>query len=196
MAAMTDSEGRESAETHPDHAAEQAYLHHARAALDTMVARSAQALEFGEQRVRDESSADARITRAHLARRRAAVDVGAVNLAFGRIDEDETLASGARFYVGRRHIEDESGAPVIVDWRAPVAVPFYRATGADPLGLVLRRRFTCEVDELIAIFDEHLDDPESIAAAGVPDPVLAEIERGRSGEMASVWSRTDSGAES
>ncbi|MEZ5167228.1 MAG: AAA family ATPase [Acidimicrobiales bacterium] len=171
---------------HPDHAAEQAYVRRARHVLDRMVARSRRAVEFGEQRVRDEQSVDARIAHAHLVDRRAAVDVGAVTLCFGRIDEDPTIGDGDRWYVGRRHIEDDDGTPVVVDWRAPVAVPFYRATAADPFGLVLRRRFSCEVDEILAIFDEALDDPESLAAAGIPDPVLAEIERSRSGEMADI----------
>jgi DNA helicase IV len=191
---MPDTEGRASATNqpepapgiHPDHAGEQAYLRRARAALDAMLARSERALDFSEQRVRDEDSADAKIARAHMVDRRAAVDVGAVNLAFGRIDEDPDIADGDQFYVGRRHIEDDAGNPLIVDWRAPVAVPFYRATAADPFGLARRRRFTCDVDELVAIFDEQLDDPESMSAAGIPDPVLAEIERGRSGEMSDI----------
>ena len=171
---------------HPDHEAEQAYIRRARAALDSMVARSQRALQFADQRVRDEDSADARIARAHMADRRRAVDVGDVALCFGRIDEDPILTTGDHWYVGRRHIEDADGTPVVVDWRAPVAIPFYRATAADAFGLARRRRFSCERDELVAIFDEQLDDPDSLTAAGIPDPVLAEIERSRSGEMADI----------
>ena len=171
---------------HPDHETEQAYLRRARAALGAMVERSERALEFTDQRVRDEDSVDARIARATLAERRSAVDVGDVALCFGRIDEDPVITDGDHWYVGRRHIEDAEGAPVIVDWRAPVAVPFYRATAADAFGLARRRRFVTEVDELVAIFDEQLDDPESITAAGIPDPVLAEVERGRTGEMSDI----------
>lgn len=174
------------ADEHQDHAAEQAYLQRARAALDAMIERSQRALEFSEQRVRDEDSVDAKIARAHMEDRRGAVDVGAVALCFGRIDEDPVITDGDQWYVGRRHIEDEDGTPVVVDWRAPVAIPFYRATAADPFGLARRRRFSTEVDELLAIFDEQLDDPESVSAAGIPDPVLAEIERGRSGEMSDI----------
>ena len=171
---------------HPDHDAEQAYLHAARVSLDAMIERSRRSLAFSEQRVRDEDSVDARVARAHLLDRRAAVDVGAVALCFGRIDEDPIITDGDQWYVGRRHIEREDGSPVVVDWRAPVAIPFYRATTADAFGLARRRRFVTEVDELIAIFDEQLDDPESVSAAGIPDPVLAEIERGRSGEMSDI----------
>ena len=171
---------------HPDHESEQAYLTSARAALDAMLERSERALEFTEQRVRDEDTTDARIARAKLAERRAAVDVGDVALCFGRIDEDPIITDGDHWYVGRRHIEDADGSPVIVDWRAPVAIPFYRATAADAFGLARRRRFVTEIDELVAIFDEQLDDPESITAAGIPDPVLAEVERGRTGEMSDI----------
>lgn len=173
---------------HPDHDAEQAYLRTARRALDAMVERSGQALAFSERAVREENTVESRIVRSHLAERRRAVDVGAVNLCFGRIDTDPvlTLEDAERWYVGRRHIEDAEGEAVVVDWRAPVAIPFYRATAADPQDLARRRRFSCDGDELIAIFDEDLDDPESVSAAGIPDPVLAEIERGRSGEMADI----------
>ncbi|MFK8026075.1 MAG: ATP-binding domain-containing protein [Ilumatobacter sp.] len=101
---------------------------------------------------------------------------------FGRIDDDET-----RWYVGRRHVEDDRHEPVVIDWRAPIAAPFYRATGVDPLGLVFRRRFTLDDGQIVAYLDEPLDDPDSgSAAAGIPDPVLAEIGAERSGEMREI----------
>ena len=52
-------------------------------------------------------------------------------LLFGRIDE----ADGPTWRIGRRHVEDARADPVVVDWRAPVAVPFYRASAKDTLGL-------------------------------------------------------------
>lgn len=174
---------------HPDHDAEQAYLHRARRSLEAMIERSTRALDFSDRAVREEKTVESRVVRSHLADRRAAVDVGAVNLCFGRIDEDpvESLVDDPdRWYVGRRHIEDADGEPIVVDWRAPVAIPFYRATAIDSQGLARRRRFSCEGDELLAIFDERLDDPDGAAGTGIPDPVLAEIERGRSGEMADI----------
>jgi DNA helicase IV len=101
---------------------------------------------------------------------------------FGRIDDED-----GRWYVGRRHIEDDRHDPVVVDWRAPIAAPFYRATGIDPLGLVFRRRFTLDEGEIVAYLDEHLDDPGAGgSAAGIPDPVLAEIGAERSGEMREI----------
>ncbi|MFT7501810.1 MAG: DNA helicase IV [Gammaproteobacteria bacterium] len=101
---------------------------------------------------------------------------------FGRIDQDDDT-----WYVGRRHIEDEVHDPVVVDWRAPIAAPYYRATAIDPLGIDFRRRFTLDDGELVAYLDEQLDDPESgDVAGGIPDPVLAEIGAERSGEMREI----------
>ncbi len=77
--------------------------------------------------------------------------------------------------------------PVVVDWRAPIAAPFYRATAADPLGVDLRRRFTLDEGELTAYLDEHLDDPDAAdVAGGIPDPVLAEIGAERTGAMREI----------
>ena len=97
---------------------------------------------------------------------------------FGRIDD---------WYIGRRHIEDDHHDPVVVDWRAPIAAPFYRATSVDPLGVAFRRRFTLDDGDLIAYLDEHLDDPnEGEVAGGIPDPVLAEIGAERTGAMREI----------
>ena len=77
---------------------------------------------------------------------------------FGRIDTVEAARSSAGTSAAgtSRTISHD---PVVVDWRAPIAAPFYRATGADPLGVGLRRRFTLDEGEITAYFDEHLDDP-------------------------------------
>jgi len=101
---------------------------------------------------------------------------------FGRITDEHS----DRWYIGRRHIEDQSHDPVVVDWRAPIAAPFYRATGVDPLGLSHRRRFTMVDGDLSAYLDEQLDDPDSATATGVPDPVLAEIGAARTGAMREI----------
>jgi len=103
---------------------------------------------------------------------------------FGRI---ETSAPSDRWYIGRRHIENDHHDPVVVDWRAPIAAPFYRATHADPFGLAHRRRFTMADGELTAYLDEQLDDPDHEAAgSGIPDPVLAEIGAVRTGAMREI----------
>jgi len=102
---------------------------------------------------------------------------------FGRITEE----SRDTWYVGRRHIENDQHDPVVVDWRAPIAAPFYRATHADPFGLAHRRRFMLVDGELAGYLDEQLDDPEhESAGSGIPDPVLAEIGAARTGAMREI----------
>ena len=56
-------------------------------------------------------------------------------LCFGRIDRTD----GARHYIGRIGLSDDDHEPLLVDWRAPAAQAFYRATPAAPDGLVRRR---------------------------------------------------------
>ena len=61
-------------------------------------------------------------------------------LLFGRIDE----VTGEHWYIGRRHVEDERADPVVVEWRTPVAEPFYQARPGDARGLVRRRHMMVE----------------------------------------------------
>ncbi len=104
-------------------------------------------------------------------------------LCFGRLDRRDDV----RHYIGRRHVEDEDGEPLVTDWRAPVAASFYRATVVDPMGLRRRRRFILEGPQLVDIFDEDLLSPDATTAgAFVPDPLLAEIEHARTGEMRDI----------
>ena len=131
--------------THPDHEVEQARLRHARQALQAMRSRAASVLRDAEASAAAERSVDTRIVADKAVIRARALDVGETSLCFGRIDHDPTLGDDEQWYVGRRHIEDTDGVPLVVDWRAPVAIPYYRATAADPMTLALRRRFSTDV---------------------------------------------------
>lgn len=97
------------------------------------------------------------------------LDVGDASLVFGRIDtaistavpepssngdDPSTTGEGDAFYIGRVAVWDDAQEPVVVDWRAPVAEPFYRATAAEPLGLVRRRHFATRGSSLLGIEDE------------------------------------------
>src|SRR5215813_2690988 len=62
--------------------------------------------------------------------------------------------TGESFHIGRRHVHDQQGHPVVVDWRAPISRPFYRASPSDPMGLARRRRFGFSGGELTAFEDE------------------------------------------
>ena len=162
--------------------AEQRYVKHALACLHQMHTKARQVREISDRMVNEENTVDARIARHHLEAREAALSERRGPLCFGRIDTSD----GERFYIGRRHVEDETSQPVVIDWRAPASAAFYRATAIDPYGLDFRRRFINEAEQVIDLIDEDLTDPESGAHAGLPDPLLAELERSRTGQMSDI----------
>ena len=174
----------EPAGIHPELDAEQAHVDRAYRCLAAMRDRAASAADAQRVYAAD-GEVDAMAAEAHLRRRVRDLAVDVPGLAFGRIDPED---GDERHHVGRRHVEDADGTTLVVDWRAPVATAFYRATPADPLGLRLRRRFATEGTRIEALFDEVFDDPDSLDAAhgGVPDPLLAELERARTGAMRDI----------
>jgi DNA helicase IV len=124
-----------------------------------------------------------------LARERRArdlVDLPDVPLFFGRLDYRPDAGYGTdRVYIGRRHVRDDDGSPMVVDWRAPVSMPFYRASRDDPQGVRLRRRYGfSDAAELTAYEDEPLvGAPDSFDGSAL---VAAEIERPRAGPMRDI----------
>jgi DNA helicase IV len=166
---------------HPDVSFERARLDFVQSCLDAMRRRTAE--KVSNQDILAANEADAEAVRWQLQRRLASLDDDVAVLCFGRIDEE----AGDQWYIGRRHIEDADGTPVVVDWRAGVATPFYRATLADPFGLARRRRFVFSARELSDLFEEDFADPDSLAGSGgVPDPLLAELGRARTGQMRDI----------
>ena len=107
--------------------------------------------------------------------------------------------SGHSFHIGRRHVHAPDGTPAVIDWRAPVSRPFYRASAADPMNLALRRRFGFSGGELTAYEDELFAAPAASGAgargpdrsdrrpgAGPSQILIDEIERPRSGPMRDI----------
>ncbi|KUH37475.1 MULTISPECIES: HelD family protein [Streptomyces] len=115
---------------------------------------------------------------------KALADLSHTPLFFGRLDYLHTTQEGQRFYIGRRHVHDAHGDPMVIDWRAPVSQPFYRASRKDPQDVGLRRRFGYTGGELTAYEDEHLTDPEE--ADTTSRLLQAEIERPRVGPMRDI----------
>ena len=115
------------------------------------------------------------------------VDLPDVPLFFGRLDYEPgttQIDDTDRVYVGRRHVRDETGTPLVVDWRAPVSMPFYRATRDDPRGVRLRRRYGFSDTARLTAYE---DEPLTGAVAGPSGALLtAEIERPRSGPMRDI----------
>ncbi|GGS51430.1 HelD family protein [Streptomyces cinerochromogenes] len=122
---------------------------------------------------------------------KALADLSDTPLFFGRLDylhapgaERAEGGEGEQFYIGRRHVHDADGDPMVIDWRAPVSQPFYRASKKDPMDVGLRRRFGYTGGELTAYEDEHLSDPQE--AATTSKLLQQEIERPRVGPMRDI----------
>ncbi|WAM00237.1 HelD family protein [Streptomyces sp. Je 1-369] len=118
-------------------------------------------------------------------------DLAHTPLFFGRLDylhapgaEQAEGAEGEQFYIGRRHVHDADGDPMVIDWRAPVSQPFYRASKKDPMDIALRRRFGYTSGDLTAYEDEHLSDPGE--AERTSKLLQQEIERPRVGPMRDI----------
>jgi DNA helicase IV len=95
------------------------------------------------------------------------------------------------FHIGRLAISDAEHEPLVVDWRAPVAEPFYRATGARPMGLRRRRHFLTEGRRVVDLEDELFAQgdgtggAEALGLAG-PSVLLAALERAHTGRMRDI----------
>jgi DNA helicase IV len=109
---------------------------------------------------------------------------GALNIGPDEAPQPAGMPDSEHFHVGRRHVHDPHGAPVVIDWRAPVSRPFYRASQAEPMGLDRRRRFGFSGGELTAFEDEQFGNGRP--AAGTSRILIDEIERPRSGPMRDI----------
>ena len=191
---------------HPDLADEQAYIDHAYDCLET--SRKAAFRVRGLNEASMGGTFQARFERnafdGQLVRRLEELELGDASLVFGRIDRyAESPDQLEAFHIGRLAVADEDREPVVVDWRAPVAEPFYRATGRDSMGLARRRHFTVESRNLLGIEDEffgegHLGLGHDEGLGGEPGVVtadsglrgystlLAALERGRTGTLGDI----------
>uniref|UniRef100_UPI0035140ADA HelD family protein n=1 Tax=Streptomyces calvus TaxID=67282 RepID=UPI0035140ADA len=110
------------------------------------------------------------------------------SLCFGRID----LASGDTHHIGRIGLraDDADRTPVLIDWRADVARPFYLATGHTPMGLRRRRHISTDGRRVTALHDEILDLGDE-TRTGHEDPtgdavLLAALNSARTGRMGDI----------
>ncbi len=161
---------------------ERDHLIRSRQSLAAMRAAAGTAGDVGGDAFSSESLGAARARRL-----KALVDDPSVPPFFGRIDRtpDDERPDGETFHVGRRHIRDQAGDPLVIDWRAPMSRAFYRATPAEPMGVRRRRRFGFAAGLLTSYEDEPLT-PGSDAAATESRILLEEIERPRVGPMRDI----------
>jgi DNA helicase IV len=118
--------------------------------------------------------------------RLAGFALGDLPLCFGRLDMDD----GARFHIGRLALSDEAHEPLLVDWRAPAAQPFYRATPGDPQGVRRRRHLLTKGRDVTGLDDEvfDLDSLTESERAGLHGDaaLLAALNRSRTGHMGDI----------
>jgi hypothetical protein len=166
----------------PELAKERDFLAEARTQLGRMRDRVA---ALDGRYAGDPISADA--LEAALARRMEQLtDDPEIPLFFGRINIEE---SAEIFHIGRRHVSDADGEPMVVDWRAPVSTPFYRATPKEPMGITARRRYGFARGHLTGFEDEPLtraDLPTEGSSTAHSNILEAEIERPRTGPMRDI----------
>jgi DNA helicase IV len=173
----------------PELAAEQGYVDAAYARLESMRA-AAERVRAAYSDVRAGGTHQARLER-DIAwdvtqRRLADLDIGDSPLVFGRLDMEDA----SRWYIGRLAVEDESHTPLVIDWRAPVAEPFYRATAVAPMAVVRRRHLITKKGREVTALDDEVFDQRAIADAGLEvageGALLAALERDRTGRMGDI----------
>lgn len=175
--------------------AEQAYVDHAHACLEATRRR---VREFWENITHGRGGTHAArferdVLEHRVFQRLGQLELGGRSLCFGRIDVAGDGKGGETFYIGRIGVWDEDQSAVVCDWRAPVAEPFFRATGRQPLGLARRRRFVSRGSRLLGLDDEHFTpgglDPDDAVPASQGGPLAspalqAALEAPRTGRLA------------
>jgi DNA helicase IV len=161
--------------------AEREHLAESRDALRRMREHTAGLTAIGGDHVSTEH-----LKQALYRRMQALRDDPTVPLFFGRLDYDDQLGAEQDeiLYIGRRHVTGEAGGePLVIDWRAGMSLPFYRARPGEPMGVRRRRRFGFAHGRLTAYEDEDLTRAEPLAASEILE---SEIERPRTGPMRDI----------
>ncbi len=164
--------------------AEQAYINHAYDCLARARKRAREVTELyqggrgGTNQARHERESVLQGALNRLSR----LNVGDRSLIFGRIDP---AATKDRYYIGRVGVWDEEQNSVVVDWRAPISEPFFRATGTEPMGLERRRNFITRGHTLLAIDDELFGNHTTGELRGV-GALVAAMQEARTGHLGDI----------
>ncbi|MDQ1647820.1 MAG: hypothetical protein QOJ50_4004, partial [Cryptosporangiaceae bacterium] len=187
---MSNSSGNADA---PEFESEQKYVSMLYGRLDELreraTTRLARALRHtgGTPQARTERDAAAGMYTVQIAQY-GAVETG---LCFGRLD----FQTGEQRYIGRIGIFDEEGdyEPLLMDWRAPAARPFYLATAASPDGVRRRRYIKTSLRKVVRLDDDVLD-LDLAATVGTPSSggltgeatLMAALNASRTGRMGDI----------
>jgi DNA helicase IV len=130
----------------------------------------------------------------HAARRRNALESQYEGLVFGRLDidhpprpdRDDSPEREVR-YIGRLGVRDDDYEPLVIDWRAPAASPFYRATPVEPMGVLRRRVLRCKGSDVVGIEDDLMvaEAPPDLVVIG-DGALMAAITRSRGPQMRDI----------
>ncbi|MGI8458687.1 MAG: HelD family protein [Propionibacteriaceae bacterium] len=174
--------------------------------VDAVYARLAEATRHAQQIARDGQSRHRSDRQSYLreedgtgmlerdvfafqaAKRLATLDAEHEGLVFGRLDRTD----GEVRYIGRIGVRDAEYEPLVIDWRAPAAEPFYRATPAEPMQIRRRRVLRSRGVRVIGIEDDLLDasgladgDDSGLAIIG-EGALLAALSRARGHTMRDI----------
>ncbi len=120
----------------------------------------------------------------------ASLNAAVTGLCFGRIDRRD----GVTYHIGRIGIrrDDAERTPLLIDWRAPVARPFYLATGYEPMGLRRRRHITTQGHTVTGLHDEIMDLADTTRTGyeshDADEVLLAALNSARTGRMGDIVS--------
>jgi hypothetical protein len=139
----------------------------------------------------------------HASQRLRALDAEYEGLVFGRIDlrasntepggatpagTGAVQGKGETRHIGRLGLRDEDYQPLVIDWRAPGAAPFYQATAEEPQGVVRRRVIQCRGPKVIDIEDDLLDVEAADVTVVGEGALLATLARAKTERMRDIVS--------
>ncbi|MGH8882739.1 MAG: UvrD-helicase domain-containing protein, partial [Stackebrandtia sp.] len=118
----------------------------------------------------------------NAAKRVADIDAQHEGLVFGRLDSDDEKVR----HIGRLGLRDASYKPLLLDWRAPAAAPFYQATATDRRGVIRRRVIRCAGQQVIDVTDDLLDSSATDVPVIGDGALMAALTRKRTGQMRDI----------
>ncbi|HWC24404.1 MAG TPA: UvrD-helicase domain-containing protein [Flexivirga sp.] len=125
-------------------------------------------------------------------RRRQSLQTQYEGLVFGRLDlehdkPDEHGETREVRYIGRLGVRDDTYDPLVIDWRAPAASPFYRATPVEPQGVIRRRVLRCRDSRVLGVEDDLMvpEAPEGMVVVG-DGALMAALTRSRGARMRDI----------